>query len=126
MFYFNLNSTWLDCIIIFQLKDLIEQTQIQGQALRQVLGNPPHFAIQEELEPDPKLAQWLEGLGLHRSTREIFLSHGFSLEEVLHDIQREDLRRVGLKAGSEFKIWVAITQYRSTPMICNGSSTPTY
>ncbi|KRT79544.1 Sterile alpha motif containing protein [Oryctes borbonicus] len=108
------------------LKDLIDQTQLQGQALRQVLANLPRPAIQEELEPDPKLAQWLEGLGLHRTTREIFLSQGFTLEEVLHDIQREDLQRIGLKVGSEFKIWVAISQYRSAPAICNGTSTPTY
>lgn len=99
---------------------------MQGQALREVLANASRVPLQEELEPDPKLAQWLEGLGLHRTTREIFLSHGFTLEEVLHNIQREDLRRVGLKVGSEFKIWGAIMQYRSAPGMCNGTSSPTY
>lgn len=77
----------------------------------------------EEVQVDPRLAQWIQGLGLHETAQRIFLLEGFTLDEVLYHISREDLHKVGLRGGSEFRIWRAIEQHRDrTSPLCNGNA----
>lgn len=76
----------------------------------------------EEVQIDQKLMQWTSGLGLHPSAQRIFLSQGYTLDEILFHVSRDDIRRIGLKGGSEFRIWKAIRQYRmNTGPLCNGT-----
>lgn len=44
--------------------------------------------------------------------------------QVLYQITRDDLRRVGLRGAIEFRIWRAIEQHRGeVVIICNGVTT---
>lgn len=75
----------------------------------------------EEVQIDNRLANWISGLDLHESAQRIFLAEGYTLEEVLYYITREDLHRIGLRGGSEFRIWRAILQHRQSGVpLCNG------
>lgn len=110
---------------MLQLKQVIDNTQQSSQRLRQLLSCK--CQDREEVEVDQRLAQWIQGLGLHESAQKLFLSEGFTLEEVLYDIDINDLHRVGLRGGSEFRIWRAILAHRnraspySVPL-CNGTA----
>lgn len=111
----------LDCqkTYLTLVRQLIDNTQQQSEALREMLSS----RCQEVVDVDARLAQWLQGLGLHESAQKIFLSSGFSLEEVLYQITREDLEWVGLKGASKFRIWRAIEQHRARGSpLCNGLS----
>ncbi|XP_060523594.1 mitogen-activated protein kinase kinase kinase 15 isoform X2 [Cylas formicarius] len=88
------------------LKEVLE-TQRQHIGFLRTL-QPAH----EEMEEDARLANWLKGLGLSESSQKRFVSQGYTLEEVLQDITRDDLRSVGLVGAYEFRIWRAIQQFR--------------
>lgn len=106
--------------IFLKVRQLIDHTQQQSEALREILSSKYHE--REEVHVDQRLAMWLQGLGLHESTQKIFLSEGFTLDEVLYEISRDDLHRVGLKGASEFRIWRAIQQHRNRASpLCNGT-----
>lgn len=68
---------------------------------------------------DPALVQWLQNLGLSNSSVERIISEDLTLNDVLDLMSRDDLKRLGLKAGPELRIWRAILQHRNIP------STPT-
>lgn len=113
----------LDCqkIYLTLIRQLIDNTQQQSEALKQILSTK-HFVEKEEIQIDQRLALWLQGLGLHESAQKIFLNEGFTLDEVLYEISRDDLHRIGLRGGSEFRIWRAIQQHReSASPLCNGT-----
>lgn len=116
----------LDCqkIYLGLVRQLIDNTQQQSEALRQLLSSK--CPEKEEVQIDQRLALWLQGLGLHESAQKIFLNEGYTLDEVLYEISRDDLHRVGLRGASEFRIWRAIIQHRerSSPL-CNGSLSDT-
>ncbi|KAL1506471.1 hypothetical protein ABEB36_005833 [Hypothenemus hampei] len=74
------------------------------------------FKMEEfnEDEQDPKLASWLEGLGISEYAKKKVLTQGYKLEEVLHDFTREEIRALGLVGASGLRIWKAIKHYRVT------------
>lgn len=75
----------------------------------------------EEVQVDSRLANWIQGLGLHESAQKMFLAEGYTLDDVLYCITQDDLRRTGLRAGTQLKIWRAIVQHRSEETsFCNG------
>lgn len=107
------------------LKHLIENINKQSEALKMVLSCPCNNSInnnnnKEELPEDPRLASWLDGLGISEFGKKKFLSEGYTLDEVLCHISRDDLRRVGLRGATEFRIWCAIEQHRQGNFLCNG------
>uniref|UniRef100_A0AAR5P235 mitogen-activated protein kinase kinase kinase n=1 Tax=Dendroctonus ponderosae TaxID=77166 RepID=A0AAR5P235_DENPD len=69
---------------------------------------------EEEQEEDLRLANWLQGLGISEKSQKKVLTRGYTLEEVLHDFSREDIRGLGLLDASGLRIWKAIKQYRNT------------
>lgn len=102
------------------MKQLIDNTQHHSESLRQVLSCK--CQEKEEIQVDPRLAHWIQGLGLNESAQKIFLAEGFTLDEVLYHISREDLHNIGLRGGSEFRIWRAIEQHRDRASpLCNGT-----
>ncbi|XP_074030538.1 apoptotic signal-regulating kinase 1 isoform X1 [Leptinotarsa decemlineata] len=126
------NRLWhdlIDCQKQYQavLKQLIDGHRQQTETLAQLCGNHhqhPNRHQEEVVEEDDRLSKWLEGLDIHESATKIFLAEGYTLEEVLYYIDRDDLRRVGLKGGTQFRIWRAIQQHRlggnNDATVCNG------
>ncbi|KAK4881515.1 hypothetical protein RN001_004834 [Aquatica leii] len=100
------------------VKQLIDNTQQQAQALRQVLSC--RCQQKDDVQIDQRLAQWLQGLELDVVGQKL-ISEGFTLEEVLYNMNRDDLHKVGLRSAPEFRVWRAIIQHRQTsPSMCNG------
>lgn len=101
------------------MRELIDITQQQTHNIQQILRN---FKLdKEEVQIDQRLADWIKGLGLHESAQRIFLAEGYTLEDVLYNISEDDLRRIGLRGGTQLRIWRAIMQHRKEiPSLCNG------
>ncbi|KAF5298256.1 hypothetical protein FQR65_LT09767 [Abscondita terminalis] len=100
------------------VKQLIDNTQQQAQALKQILSC--RCQQKDDVQIDQRLCQWLQGLELDVVGQKL-ISEGFTLEEVLYNMDRDDLHKVGLRGGPEFRIWRAIVHHRQTsPSICNG------
>lgn len=72
------------------------------------------------------MASWLQGLGVNEFGRKKILAEGYTLNEVLYNIGREELQRIGLRGAVEFRIWRAIEQHRQANVyLCNGLSDET-
>ncbi|RZB39511.1 mitogen-activated protein kinase kinase kinase 15 [Asbolus verrucosus] len=104
------------------VKQLIENFQYQSEALREICTRSRELQIRDEFEEDPRLSSWLQGLGVNEYGRKKILAEGYTLDEVLYNIAREDLQRIGLRGAVEFRIWRAIEQHRQSPTVylCNG------
>lgn len=77
--------------------------------------------LREPVQEDSRLDYWLQGLGIHEIARKQVLAEGYTLEEILSHVTRDDLRRIRLKGASELRIWLAIQQQREG-IACNGIS----
>jgi hypothetical protein len=69
-----------------------------------------------EANKDPALVQWLQNLGLNTSSINRIICEDLTLSDVLDLMSRDDLKRLGLKAGPELRIWRAILQHRNIPL----------
>merc|ERR1711892_428394 len=67
-------------------------------------------------QTDPALVKWLQDLGLNTRSIDKIMSEDLTLEDVLDLMSRDDLKRLGLKAGPELRIWRAILQHRNIPL----------
>uniref|UniRef100_A0A1B6D1S4 mitogen-activated protein kinase kinase kinase n=2 Tax=Clastoptera arizonana TaxID=38151 RepID=A0A1B6D1S4_9HEMI len=61
---------------------------------------------------DSRLIDWLKGLNLDQRSIDKFLMEEYCLEDILHYIGRDDIRRLGLRGGIELKVWKAILKWR--------------
>merc|ERR1712115_649954 len=61
-----------------------------------------------ERESDPRLVEWLKELGLNKESMDRILGEELTLTDMLELMDREDLKRLGLKAGPELRVWRAI------------------
>lgn len=106
-------------IFYSKVKQLIDNTQQQAQAIKQILSC--RCQQKDDVQLDQRLGNWLKGLDLGDSAHRL-VAEGFTLEEVLYHLTREDLHNVGLQGGPELRIWRAVVQHRqSSPSICNGN-----
>lgn len=118
----------------FVVKQLIENNNIQAEALRRLATTVTNtINIRRVADPeiliDQCLSQWLSGLGLSDSSVKILLETNLTLDEVLYQVNREDLRMIGVPFATEFRVWRAITQHRrsggaiasSVSVLCNGN-----
>ena len=62
---------------------------------------------------DSSLVSWLERNGLETSEIRLFTAERYVLSDVLDFFTREDLRRLGLRGGSELRLWREILDHRS-------------
>ncbi|XP_022652260.1 mitogen-activated protein kinase kinase kinase 15-like isoform X3 [Varroa jacobsoni] len=62
---------------------------------------------------DPLMVQWLEDIGLDEESVLKFVKERFTIEDVLQLVDRDDLKRLGLKLGYEVRVWTAIQRHRS-------------
>ncbi|XP_053677886.1 mitogen-activated protein kinase kinase kinase 15 [Anopheles nili] len=62
---------------------------------------------------DGRLAGWLQAQGISRiESRQRILCEGFRYDDFLYDLERSDLRRLGLLIGEEIRIWNALKKHR--------------
>ncbi|XP_053660184.1 mitogen-activated protein kinase kinase kinase 15 [Anopheles marshallii] len=67
----------------------------------------------DETVGDRRLAEWLQTQGIKRAeSRQRILHEGFLYEDFLYELDRNDLRRLGLKIGEELRIWNALKKHR--------------
>lgn len=63
--------------------------------------------------PDPRLDDWLIQHDIGVAVRNIIHGEDFSFEDFVYGMEQDDLRRIGLRVGTEVKLWRAIQAYRS-------------
>jgi hypothetical protein len=71
---------------------------------------------QEAAQVDTQLVAWLGTLGLNQESVNKMTAEDLTLSDVLELMCRDDLRRLGLKAGPELRIWRAVLQHRNIPL----------
>ena len=115
------------------LKQSLAEQKLHLQMLSQTLAashlsREEHRSIQATLEStrhamtdsseatrDPALVDWLQNLGLSKNAIDRIVNEDLTLSDVLDLMSRDDLKRLGLKAGPELRIWRAILQHRNIP-----------
>ncbi|XP_028935413.1 mitogen-activated protein kinase kinase kinase 15 [Ornithorhynchus anatinus] len=76
---------------------------------------PPLSHCQKE---ESELVDWLARQGADTATIEKIVEEGYTLNDVLNDVTKEDLRYLRLRGGLLCRIWSAVLRYR------NGSTVP--
>ncbi|XP_054268052.1 mitogen-activated protein kinase kinase kinase 15 isoform X2 [Macrosteles quadrilineatus] len=61
---------------------------------------------------DQRLVDWLLALRLDNTSISKFLTEEYCLDDVLHYVNREDIRKLGLRGGVELRVWKAIVKWR--------------
>uniref|UniRef100_A0A336LVJ7 mitogen-activated protein kinase kinase kinase n=1 Tax=Culicoides sonorensis TaxID=179676 RepID=A0A336LVJ7_CULSO len=61
---------------------------------------------------DPRLNDFLTKIDISSSAKQIILTSDFSYEDFVYEIDKDDLRRLGLKVGMEVKIWRHLQECR--------------
>ncbi|XP_030577832.1 mitogen-activated protein kinase kinase kinase 5, partial [Archocentrus centrarchus] len=65
-----------------------------------------------ERHEDPELTSWLRLYGADQDAIDRILSEEYTLNDILHDVTRDDLKSLKLRGGVLCKLWKAITDYR--------------
>ncbi|KAG7487358.1 hypothetical protein MATL_G00022380 [Megalops atlanticus] len=113
------------------LEDLVQKEKEYQQVLRQTLQQRAHdlelvriknrpseivppsiFHIPADLEPDKELTDWLKEQGADADSIEKFVMEDYTLNDVLNDVTKEDLRYLRLRGGVLCRIWRAIQKHR--------------
>ncbi|XP_053192764.1 mitogen-activated protein kinase kinase kinase 5 isoform X2 [Scomber japonicus] len=68
-----------------------------------------------ELHEDPELSSWLRLYGADQDSIDRILREEYTLNDILHDVTRDDLKSLTLRGGILCKLWKAITDYRQKP-----------
>ncbi|XP_021698706.1 mitogen-activated protein kinase kinase kinase 15 isoform X1 [Aedes aegypti] len=63
-------------------------------------------------QPDTRLDEWLVQHGFNDHVRNTIHFEEFSYEDFIYAMDQEDLRRIGLRVGTEVKLWRAIRAHR--------------
>ncbi|KAG7222640.1 hypothetical protein INR49_026249 [Caranx melampygus] len=64
---------------------------------------------------DSELTSWLRTFGADQDSIEKILNEEYTLNDILHDVTRDDLKSLRLRGGILCKLWKAITDYRQKP-----------
>uniref|UniRef100_A0A8C2II66 mitogen-activated protein kinase kinase kinase n=1 Tax=Cyprinus carpio TaxID=7962 RepID=A0A8C2II66_CYPCA len=89
----------------------IELIRIRQQPSAEMPSTPSIFHIVAHPEPDKKLTDWLKEQGADSETIDKFVEEDFTLNDVLCDVTKEDLRC--LRGGALCRIWKAIQRHRN-------------
>ncbi|KAJ8387162.1 hypothetical protein AAFF_G00159740 [Aldrovandia affinis] len=114
------------------LEDLVQKEKEYQQVLRQTLQQRAHdlelikiksrpteiippsiFHIPADLKPDKELTDWLKEQGADADTIEKFVMEDYTLNDILNDITKEDLRYLRLRGGVLCRIWRAIQKHQA-------------
>lgn len=94
-------------IVVKEFQEILKQ---QLDLLTASLQNCEH--VHDDIEEDSRLAHWLSGLGISENAQKKVLCQGYTLDEVLYDITRDDIRKIKLLGAHELRIWKAISLFR--------------
>ncbi|CAH1404104.1 unnamed protein product [Nezara viridula] len=72
----------------------------------------PQISVSSDTTPDNKLVNWLQSMNIEEQSINKFVAEEYTLNDVLHYMGRDDLRRLQLKGGVELRIWNAILAWR--------------
>merc|ERR1712227_1194836 len=107
------------------LKQSLEEQKLHLQMLSQNLA-ASHLHPQTETKMevsrssgDQNLVSWLKDLAIDDRSVDVFVNEDLTLNDVLELMSRDDLKRLGLKAGPELRIWRAILRHRGVPTTPN-------
>jgi len=105
------------------LRQSLEEQKLHLQMLSQNLA-ASHLQTRETREveiqrhvptADKELVTWLQNLAIDERSVDVFVNEDLTLNDVLELMSRDDLKRLGLKAGPELRIWRAILRHRGIP-----------
>jgi len=100
------------------LKQSLAEQRLHLQMLSQNLASS-HLQTRDNtvsgVTRDQQLVDWLHNLAIDDRSVDMFLNEDLSLNDVLELMSRDDLKRLGLKAGPELRIWRAILRHRGVP-----------
>jgi len=107
------------------LRQSLEEQKLHLQMLSQNLA-ASHLQTRETREveierhvhvpiADKELVTWLQNLAIDERSVDVFINEDLTLNDVLELMSRDDLKRLGLKAGPELRIWRAILRHRGIP-----------
>ncbi|KAM9703847.1 mitogen-activated protein kinase kinase kinase 5 [Menidia menidia] len=107
------------------LQQVLEERQQEIRLLR-MRSEPPdqstsadglqgHRSPSAERHEDPELSNWLRLYGADQDSIDRILNEAYTLENILHDVTRDDLKSLRLRGGVLCKLWKAITDYRQKP-----------
>ncbi|KAF7662618.1 hypothetical protein LDENG_00229040 [Lucifuga dentata] len=68
-----------------------------------------------ERHEDPELTRWLRLYGVDQDSIDRIQNEQYTLNNILHDVTRDDLKTLRLRGGILCKLWKAITDYRQKP-----------
>ncbi|XP_041649487.1 mitogen-activated protein kinase kinase kinase 5 [Cheilinus undulatus] len=96
------------------LRNSVQRTQEQIDALRkEAVAEDAELSVQKSSNPEVKaLVRWLKSVPVDQDTIEKLLTHGFTLDCLLHMASRDDLMYCGIRGGMLCRVWVAITARR--------------
>ncbi|GLD49722.1 mitogen-activated protein kinase kinase kinase 5 [Lates japonicus] len=105
------------------LQQVLEEREQEIRLLRlrsepaDVPTSPPEGQTSQAAErhEDSELTSWLRLYGADQDAIEKILNEEYTLNDILHDVTRDDLKSLRLRGGILCKLWKAITDYRQKP-----------
>ncbi|KAJ3611086.1 hypothetical protein NHX12_021102 [Muraenolepis orangiensis] len=76
------------------------------------LPPPSIFHTPSDHEPDKQLTDWLKDQGADPDTVDKFVMEDYTLNNILSDVTRDDLRSLRLRGGVLCRVWRAIQRHR--------------
>ncbi|KAK9506900.1 hypothetical protein O3M35_008749 [Rhynocoris fuscipes] len=73
---------------------------------------------------DSNLVKWLQSLRLDQQSIDKFLMEEYCLDDILHFVSRDDLKRMNLRGGVELRVWKAILAWRRDHKPANSHRKP--
>ncbi|XP_031178194.1 mitogen-activated protein kinase kinase kinase 5 isoform X1 [Sander lucioperca] len=68
-----------------------------------------------ERQEDSEMTSWLRLYGADQDSIDRILNEEYTLNDILHDVTRDDLKSLRLRGGILCKLWKAIADYRQKP-----------
>jgi hypothetical protein len=90
------------------------QTEVGGRRASITSPPTPSIVIESELTGDATLIAWLRNLSFDHETIRKFAAETYTLEDVLRDLTRDDLKALRLRGGVELRLWRIICSHRNT------------
>ncbi|XP_066522845.1 mitogen-activated protein kinase kinase kinase 15 isoform X1 [Hoplias malabaricus] len=91
----------------------LELFRMRNQTSTVESPSPSIFHIPSEPQADKEMTDWLKEQGADSETIDKFIMEEYSLNDILNDVTKEDLRYLKLRGGILCRIWRAIQRYRS-------------